>query len=153
MNVQSYLDQMGISYRVCHHPIAYTAQDLAAAEHMSGSKVIKPVIIRAGGEFMMCALPASYKIDIDELRTQLQVSDVAIVNEEKLNDLFPDCELGAEPPIGRLYNMQTLMDESVMNDDQVMFQAGNHSDAVIMSLADYRRAAMPEVAHFGRKLS
>jgi Ala-tRNA(Pro) deacylase len=152
MNVQSYLDQLGIHYRVCHHPIAYTAQDLAAAEHISGQKVIKPVIVRADGQFVMCALPAPYKVDMDELRNQLQASDVSLVEEEKLNDLFPDCELGAAPPIGRLYNMQTLMDESVMTDSQVMFQAGNHSDAVIMSLADYRRAAMPEVAHFGRHI-
>src|SRR4051794_25348239 len=67
MNVQSYLDQLGISYRVCHHPIAYTAQDLAAQEHISGKKVIKPVIVRADGELVMCALPASYKIDVEEL--------------------------------------------------------------------------------------
>jgi Ala-tRNA(Pro) deacylase len=152
MNVQSYLDQLGIQYRVCHHSIAYTAQDLAAAEHMPGQKVIKPVIVRADGQFVMCALPAAYKVDMEELRAQLDARDVSLVEEEKLNELFPDCELGAEPPIGRLFNMQTLMDESVMSDSQVMFQAGNHSDAVIMSLADYRRAAMPEVAHFGRHI-
>jgi len=152
MNVQSYLDELGINYRVCHHPIAYTAQDLAAAEHVPGRKVIKPVIVRADNQFVMCTLPASHKIDIDELKNQLQARDVDLVPEQKLTELFPDCEIGAEPPIGRLYNMQTLMDESVMTDDQVMFQAGTHSDAVIMSLADYRRAAMPEVAHFGRHL-
>jgi Ala-tRNA(Pro) deacylase len=152
MNVQSYLDQLGIHYRMCHHETAYTAQDLAAAEHVPGQKVIKPVIVRADGEFVMCALPAPYKVDIDELRDQLEANNVELVEEEKLNELFPGCELGAEPPIGRLFNMPTLMDESVMNDSQVMFQAGNHSDAVIMSLADYRRAAMPEVAHFGRHI-
>ena len=152
MNVQSYLDALGINYRLCHHPIAYTAQDLAAAEHVPGQKVIKPVIVRADGQLVMCALPASYKIDLDELRRQLQADEVGIVEEEKLNELFPDCELGAEPPIGKLYNMQTLMDESVMTDDQVMFQASNHGDALVMTLADYRRAAMPEVAHFGRHI-
>ena len=152
MNVQSFLDQLGINYKISHHPTAYTAQDLASVEHVPGKKVIKPVVVQADGEFVMCALPASYKIDIEELKEQLEAEDVCLASEQQLADLFPECELGAEPPIGRMFNMQTLMDESVMNDDQVIFQAGTHDDAVTMTLADYRRAAMPEVAHFGRHI-
>ncbi len=152
MNVQSYLDQLGISYRIMHHPIAYTAQDLAAAEHMPGREVIKPVIVRADGRYLMCALPAPYKVDLNELREQLQCEHVELAEESKLSEIFPECELGAEAPIGRLYDLPTIMDESVMNDSQVMFQAGSHSDAIVMSLVDYRRAAMPEVAHFGRHM-
>ena len=148
--LQSFLDAMQVAYRVSHHPTAYTAQDLAMAEHVSGKKVIKPVVVRADEEFVMCALPACYKVDLDELRDQLQVRDIELCKEDKLRELFPDCELGAEPPIGRLYGMTTLMDESLVRDDHVTFQAGTHTDAVTMSLADYRRVAQPELAHFGR---
>ena len=148
--LQTYLDEMQVSYRVSHHPTAYTAQDLAMAEHVSGKNVVKPVIVRAGEEFVMCALPACYKVDLDELKNQLQVRDVELAAEDKLGELFPDCELGAEPPIGRLYGMTTRMDESLTRDDHVTFQAGTHTDAVTMSLADYRRVAQPEMAHFGR---
>jgi Ala-tRNA(Pro) deacylase len=148
--LQSYLDDMQVAYRVSHHPSAYTAQDLAMAEHVSGKKVIKPVIVKADEEFVMCALPACYKVDLDELRNQLQVRDVELAQEDHLRQLFPDCEVGAAPPIGRLYGMTTLMDESLIRDDHVTFQAGTHTDAVTMSLADYRRVAQPELAHFGR---
>src|SRR5207248_3302444 len=120
---------------------AYTAQDLAAMEHVPGQQVIKPVIVKADGQFVMCALPASYKIDLNELRQQLQANDVRLAEEEKLAELFPDCELGAEPPIGRLYGMTTLMDESLVGDERVLFQAGTHNDAIAMTLAEYRRIA------------
>jgi Ala-tRNA(Pro) deacylase len=152
MTVQSFLDEMGIHYRVTRHPLAYTAQDLAAAEHIPGRKVIKPVIVKADGEFVMCALPASYRVDLGELRQQLQAEAVALAEETELRKLFPDAELGAEPPIGRLYGLPTLMDESLISDDHVTFQAGTHCDAVTMTLAEYRKAAQPEVAHFGRHL-
>ncbi len=152
MNLQSYLDEMGIHYRVTKHPDAFTAQDLAAAEHIPGRKVIKPVVVRADGEFVMCALPASYKIDLSELRHQLQCEEVQLADERSLQEIFRDCELGAEPPIGRLYGLPTLMDESLFADDRVTFQAGTHSDAVTMTLADYRRVAQPEVAYFGRHI-
>lgn len=152
MNLQSYLDELGVHYRLSRHDQAYTAQDLAAAEHVSGREVIKPVIVQADGQFVMCALPASYRVDLDELRAQLQASDVKIADEAKFSEMFPDCELGAAPPIGRLYGMPTIMDESLFADEKVMFQAGTHCDAVTMSLADYRRVAMPEVAYFGRHI-
>jgi Ala-tRNA(Pro) deacylase len=150
MKLQSYLDEMGVNYRVSKHEDAFTAQDLAAAEHIPGRKVIKPVVVRADGEFIMCALPASYKVDLSELREQLQCDEVQLADEAALREIFSDCELGAEPPIGRLYGMPTLMDESLFADDRVTFQAGTHTDAITMTLADYRRIAQPEVAYFGR---
>ena len=150
MNLQSFLDEMGANYRVSHHPTVYTAQMLAEIEHVPGRKVIKPVVVQADGEFVMCALPASYRIDLDELKDQLQADTVRLVEEPKLAELFPGCELGAAPPIGRMFGMTTLMDESLVADDRVTFQAGTHEDAVTMSLAEYRRVAQPEMAHFGR---
>ena len=152
MNVQTFLDQMGINYRISAHPTAYTAQDLAAAEHVPGKKVVKPVVVRADGRFVMCVLPAPYKVDLDELKDQLEVKDIELVEEPKLQELFPGCDLGAEPPIGRMFNMETVMDESVLGDDQVIFQAGSHEEAITMRLADYRRAAQAEIAHFGRHI-
>ena len=152
-SLQSYLDDMGVRYRVSHHPTAYTAQMLAEAEHVPGRKVIKPVVVRADGEFVMCALPACYRVDLGELKDQLQANEVQLADEQALATLFPGCEVGAAPPIGRLYGMTTLMDESLIADDRVTFQAGTHEDAVTMSLTEYRRVALPEVAHFGRPVA
>jgi Ala-tRNA(Pro) deacylase len=150
MNLQSLLDDVGVHYRLSRHSTAYTAQMLAETEHVPGRKVIKPVVVQADGEFVMCALPACYRVDLGELKDQLQANEIRLADEQKLAELFPDCELGAAPPIGRLYGLTTLMDESLTADDRVTFQAGTHEDAVTMSLMEYRRVAQPEIAHFGR---
>src|SRR4051812_12429809 len=112
MNLQNYLDEQGVNYRLSHHDPIYTSQDLAATEHIPGRKVIKPVVVKADGQWVMCALPASYRVDIGELRQQLRAEDVKLADEQTLERLFPECELGAEPPIGKLFGMPTLMDES-----------------------------------------
>jgi Ala-tRNA(Pro) deacylase len=152
MNLQTYLDEQGVHYRISHHPPTFTSQDLAATEHVPGRKVIKPVVVRADGQWVMCALPASYRVDLNELRDQLRAQDVMLADEQALTRLFPECELGAEPPIGKLFGMPTLMDESLVADDMVTFQAGTHTDAVTMPLAEYRRIADCEIAHFGRHM-
>ena len=148
--LQAFLDQLDATYRVSHHSSAFTAQDLAMAEHVPGRRVIKPVLVHADGQFVLCALPACYRVDLDELLQQIPARNVKLAEERTLADLFPDCELGAAPPVGRIYGMLTLMDESLTADDHVTFQAGTHSDSVTMSLAEYRRVAQPEIAHFAR---
>ena len=148
--LHSFLDELDATYRVSHHDTAYTAQDLAMAEHLPGRRVIKPVLVQADGQFVLCALPACYRVDLEELREQIPAKDVRLADERLLTNVFPDCEVGAVPPVGRIYGMLTLMDESVTADDHVTFQAGTHSDSVTMSLAEYRRIAQPEIAHFAR---
>ena len=152
MTLQDYLDEMDVHYRLTSHPTSYTSQDMAAHEHVSGRKVVKPVLVEADGQTYLCALPASARIDMEQLRGQIHAKDVRLVGEDQLREWFPDCEVGAEPPIGRLYGLPTLMDESLFQDDQVTFQAGTHNLAVTMSMADYRRVAQPEVGNFSRHL-
>jgi Ala-tRNA(Pro) deacylase len=151
MNLMSYLDEHGVPYHVSYHPTVYTAQTLAAAEHVPGIQVIKPVVVEADGQLMICALPASHRIDLEELRNQLEVDFVRICSEDELKQVFSDCEVGAEPPIGRLFGLPTIMDGALLNDDRVTFQAGTHDSSITMRLADYRRIAQPELAHFSRQ--
>ena len=152
MNLPSFLDEHGVNYRLSHHPETYRSQDLAQIEHISGRSVVKPVLVKADGQFVLCALPASHNVDLMELRDQLRAKEVFLADESQLQKCFPDCELGAEPPIGKIWGLPTLMDESLTADDLVMFQAGTHDQAVTMTLAEYRRVAQPEMAHFARPM-
>ena len=150
MNLRSYLDQSGVQYQWLHHDMAYTAQELAQREHTSGRKVIKPVVVEADGQHLLCALPAAYQVDLERLREELHATDAKLADEQTMQQLFKDCELGAEPPIGGMFGLPTLMDESVEAQDEVTFQAGTHQDAVRMSVEDYMRITNPRVANFRR---
>lgn len=149
MNLTTVLDEMGVKYARGEHPTTYTSQDLAAAEHVPGRRVIKPVVVEADGKAVMCVLPATSRIDLQELRRELRADEAHLVEEQRLAQLCPDCELGAEPPIGRLFGMPTYMDESLMAESKVTFQAGTHRSSITMDFADYFRVAQPTVGHFG----
>ena len=150
MRLQSYLDRMGISYETRQHEPTFTAQELAEREHVSGHRVIKPVLVEADGQFVLCALPASCRIDIDALRRELGADEMKLADERVLSELFEDCETGAEPPIGAIFGIPTVMDESLAHMDQVTFQSGTHQEAVTMRMDDFRRIAQPGIGHFTR---
>lgn len=150
MNLMELLDRERIPYSQDEHPETGTAIGLAVAERVPGHQVIKPVVVEADGVMVMCALPADRRVDMSSLRSILGARQLRLVNEYELAELCPDCELGAEPPIGRLYGMDTLLDESVLDEDIVIFQAGTHHTAVRMSRDDFQRLANARIVSFSR---
>lgn len=153
MDLRTYLDQLGVNYAWMHHDPTYTAQGLAAREHVSGRRVVKPVVVNADGQFVMCALPSSRRIDIERLKEELHAHEARIATELDIQRLFVDCELGAEPPIGQLWGMPTILDDAVLGNDRVMFQAGTHQDGVEMQLDDYLHLAKPRICRFTTPLA
>lgn len=148
MGVVEFLDKSKVKYEVSKHQPAFTAQQMAAEEHEPGKYVAKPVIVKADDKYVMCVLSACYKIDLSALKKQLGAKKVKLVEEEDIGKIFPDCELGAEPPFGNLYDMPTIMDKALEEDDHIMFQAGSHEKAIRMSMADYRKLVEPKVLQF-----
>lgn len=148
MQVMEFLDKAGVNYEVTEHKAVFTAQRMAAEEHESGKYVAKPVIIKAGDEYVMCVLAACCKVDLRVLKKQLGAKSVKLAEENQIGKIFPDCDLGAEPPFGNLYDLPTIMDKSLEKDDHILFQAGSHEKAIRMSMADYRKLVAPQILDF-----
>ena len=149
MRVTDLLKKSKTKHEVCEHTPVFSAQGLAAIEHESGKFVAKPVIVRAGDRYIMCVLAAHRKVDLAKLKSQLKAKSVELADEDEIGKLFPDCELGAEPPFGNLYDLDTVMDKALERDDHILFQAGTHGKAIRMSMADYRKLADPKVLDIG----
>lgn len=148
MNVFEYLDQSNAHYAVSEHAPTYSAQVMAAEEHEKGRYVAKPVIVKSEGNLIMCVLAAPDKVVFDKLRDYLGTDDVTLALEDETREIFADCEEGAEPPLGRLYGLRTIMDSSLEDDDHIIFQAGTHDKAVRMTMSDYLALAQPEIVDF-----
>ena len=153
MRVIEFLDKSAVRYEVTEHQPAFTAQSMAAAEHEPGKYVAKPVIVKADGKYVMCVLSASHKIDLRALKSQLGAKSVELAKENDMEKIFPDCELGAEPPFGNLYDLPTIIDKDLEKDDHIMFQAGAHEKAIRMIMDDYRKLVAPKVLEFSYRVT
>jgi Ala-tRNA(Pro) deacylase len=153
MKVLDLLKSKGIEYEVTEHKPTFSAQRMAAVEHEPGRYVAKPVLVKADGKIFMCVLDANHKIDLKSLREQLGAKKVELAGETEIGNLFGDCELGAEPPFGNLYDLPTIMDAELGNDDHIVFQAGSHDKAIRISLADYCELVQPKILEFSYHIS
>ena len=146
--VKAYLDNAGVKYEVVEHPAVYTAQEVAAVTRVKGKELVKAVMVKVDGELVMLALPATRKINFEVLREILGGKKVILAHEEEFSSLFPDCDTGAMPPLGNLYNVTTLVDQSLAEDKEIVFNAGTHHDIIKISFEDFKRIEKPKMAGF-----
>lgn len=146
--VKAFLDAHHIRYVVITHSKAYTAQGIAAISHISGQELAKSVIVKLDGALAMAVLPASYQVDLDMLRRKTGVRVAELATESEFKRHFPDCETGAMPPFGNLYDIPVYVDETLMMDRKIAFNAGSHYELIKMTCDDYMQLVKPEVMEF-----
>lgn len=137
--IKSFLDNSKVGYQILEHPVAYTALEVAGSQHIPGRQVAKCVIVNADGEFWMCVLPSIHFIDFDKLKAFTGAKELRLANEAELSRLFPDVELGAEPPFGHLYGLKVIIDKALEEDETIAFNAGTHTDMIQMKFDDFQR--------------
>jgi Ala-tRNA(Pro) deacylase len=150
MSCRQRLEQLfateGVRYQMITHPTAYTAQEVAAVEHVSGYRVAKVIMAAVDSALVMLVLPAPHRVDLLKLRKALGVETARLAREDEFAHVFPDCELGAMPPFGNLYGIAVYVDESLAHDPQIVFNAGSHRETMTVAYADFERLARPLIA-------
>ncbi|MFB3826451.1 MAG: aminoacyl-tRNA deacylase [Bryobacteraceae bacterium] len=145
------MDESRVGYTHTVHQLAYTAREVASAEHVPPQEVAKTVIVWGDNGYSMLVLPASMVVDFQEVRAVLGLSHVRLATESELAQLFPDCDLGAMPPFGNLYLMPVYMDRTLLRDERIAFNAGTHRDVIHMKMDDYRRLVEPKIVSVSRE--
>jgi len=139
------LDRQKVKYVVIQHSSAYTAQEIAASAHIPGKELAKTVIVKINGKMAMAVLPASYKVDLKQLKEVAGATSVELAGEQEFGNLFPDCEAGAMPPFGNLYGMDVFVSESLAEDQEIAFSAGSHTELIRLSYKDFHELVKPKL--------
>ncbi len=146
--LKDYLDQNGIKYTLITHSQAFTAQELAASMHVPGRELAKVVIVKLDDQLAMAVLPAHHQIDFARLTEATGAQRVRLASEDEFKNLFPDCEIGAMPPFGNLYGLPVYVARPLAEDEEIVFNAGTHREAIRMKEADFERLVKPTVVDF-----
>ena len=136
--LQDYMNQCGVHFDEVPHAYAFQPAKAAEAAHIAGRRVAKGVLVRAGDQYMMAVVPSSKQIRFDDLGRWLG-RDVTLAGEQDSRALFDDCELGAIPPVGAAFGLETVIDDDLLNTDEVYFEGGDHRTLVHVESGDWRR--------------
>lgn len=146
--LEQYLIDNRVYYEVQDHRQAFTIQEVAAVLHEKGMHVAKVFMVWADAQLIMLVLPAPALVDLDQVRIMLNAKEVRRAREAEFARLFPDCDVGAMPPLGHLYHVPVYLDCSLADQATIVFQAGSHRTTLKIAMSDYWRLVQPKVGDF-----
>ena len=148
-SISRYLEQHAVAFSVVPHSIAYTAQEEAAATHVPGREWAKAVVCIIDDQPTLAVVPADHVVDLERLRDACGAKRVRLASEAEFRPLYADCEVGAMPPFGPLYEQPVVVDRSLTSDPEILFNGGSHREAIRMRYHDFEELVKPRVADFG----
>jgi Ala-tRNA(Pro) deacylase len=151
MKVDELLSSRHIPFERLRHRPAYTANRAAQVLHVPGKQMAKSVLLRTGQGYAVAVLPATHQIDLDQIRQCLADEGVEMATEGDMEQVFPDCEKGAVPPFGSFYHLRTIVEEALAEDEEIVFDAQSHDEAIRMAYRDYEAVEHPLKAHFANR--
>jgi Ala-tRNA(Pro) deacylase len=146
--LKEYLDKNNIKYVIIQHSLAYTTPEIAALAHIPGKELAKTVIIKIDGKMAMAVLPASYRVDFDIFKQAIGAKKIEMATEKEFENIFSDCETGAMPPFGNLYDMSVFVAESLTEDKEITFNACSHRELIKLAYEDFEKLVRPKIIKF-----
>jgi Ala-tRNA(Pro) deacylase len=153
--LQAYLKQHEIKYHLITHPHTGSSMESAEQAHVPGDALAKGVLVSTAKDgYRLVVIPSDYHVDLESLYQRLN-QEVMMATEAELAQCFPDCEVGAVPPLGAAYGIKTLWDpdSSLGKQDKIYFEAGDHVHLVQLSGRSFHELmASAERGEFSRHI-
>jgi Ala-tRNA(Pro) deacylase len=147
-SIDRFLQEARVPFTTFQHRPAFTAQEEAAVSHVPGRSWAKIVVCFADEEPVLVVLPACFRVDFDALRALTGATAIRLGREEEFAGLYPDCQPGAMPPFGNLYLQRVFVDQTLVGEVEMVFNAGTHTDAIRMHYGDFVEVTRPVVGAF-----
>lgn len=137
LKLADYLAAHSVPFDLVAHSHTRSSLQSARSMDLTPGCLVKAVVLEDENDrFLMAVLPASRKVDLGELRRCFGHM-LRLASEADLRERFGDCEVGAVPPVGNAYGMETVWDDSLMSRPDVYFEAGDHETSVHLKTRDF----------------
>jgi Ala-tRNA(Pro) deacylase len=131
-SVLNVLKGQGVDYSTVSHPRTFSSAETASAAHVDDDHIAKTVVVKDQRGYLLAVIPAGRWLDIQRLRDEL-ARDLHVAPEDEADELFPDCQPGAFPPLGEAYGLETVLDEALTGLAKVYFEAGDHEQLIVVT--------------------
>lgn len=141
-----FLDSHNVKYTTISHSQALAAQEIAMVAHIPGKTLAKTVVLKVDDKLLMVVIPATDMVDFKSVKKASGATTAQLASEDEFTSRFPECEVGAMPPFGNLYEMDVVVADDLAEDEEIAFNAGSHRELIKMSYTDFEQLVKPKVA-------
>lgn len=139
------LGEAGIEFTRSSHREVRTSAEAAEVRGTSLHSGAKALIVKGDHGFVMLVMPADMSLHGSAARKQIESRRMRFATPDELlelTDLLP----GSIPPFGSLFNLKTICDERLADNERINFNAGSRSQSIQLSYRDYVAFESPLIA-------
>lgn len=152
--ITSLLASNGCWFETFEHPPVRTSEE--AAKLRSGYELkqgAKAIILRvryskANKQFVMLVFPADRKFDENKVKALLRARDLRFATEQEVAALTGGVQVGGVPPFGNLFSLPVIVDPALLENERIVFNAGDRCFSVAMRSTDFIRLVNPRFESF-----
>ncbi|HVZ05895.1 YbaK/EbsC family protein [Hyphomicrobium sp.] len=145
ISLQQYLEGHGVDYDVVTHMPTHSSRETARASLIPEDRLAKGVLLRQDDGYLLAIVPASYRVELDELSKFLG-QPIVLASEIEASAIFGDCALGSVPPLAGAYDLTAVLDKNLESPGDVYFEGGDHRSLVHLAGGDFQRL-MHDIPH------
>lgn len=143
----SLLKKNNITYQLYEHLPVYTSQEAAKIRQTSQTQGAKALVFLADKKPILLVLPGNKKVDTRTFKKTFGVNDLSFAKAEQVLELT-GLEIGAIPPFGNVMNLTTYVDKTLLNEEEIAFNAGAHTKSIKMKTKDYLNLCQSKISSF-----
>ncbi|WP_423199504.1 MULTISPECIES: aminoacyl-tRNA deacylase [unclassified Cupriavidus] len=146
------LSSRNSQYDIIRHPYSLSSMATAQAAHVPGDRLAKTLLLEDENGYVAAVIPSSHHLQMHAICEQTG-RQLTLAPEDELREVFKDCDLGAIPPVAMAYGMRTYVDDSLLDEPEVWFEAGDHLELVHMRGDQFKMLmADAERGHFAHRM-
>ncbi len=148
--IRALLNANSIDYREAEHSPTKTSEEAAKARGEDLSIGGKAIVLKVDNSFYLFVLSASKRIDSPKIKKYFHAKRIRFATKGELLNLT-GLVPGSVPPFGKpIIDLKLFIDNSIVENDRIAFNAGSLTNSIIMSVKDYINIAQPEIFNFSQ---
>jgi len=151
MQITDLLKKHGVWFETFTHAPVRTSEEAAQVRDgytlQQGAKaiIVRVKITNTNRKFVMLVIPGDVRFDTGKVKRLFAAKDMRFATEEEVVKLTDGVQPGGVPPFGNLFGLEIIADPTLLQNEKIVFNAGDRSFSVAMKSADYRKLAQPRI--------
>jgi prolyl-tRNA editing enzyme YbaK/EbsC (Cys-tRNA(Pro) deacylase) len=146
--LSTYLNDNNISFQSIQHEPTYTSEQSAQARGEDLSMGGKALVMKIDDKFHLFVISASKKCDSKKIKEHMKAKKIRFATSDELMNLT-GLVPGSIPPFGQpILPFELHVDESILKNEKIAFNAGDLTRSIIMLVKDYLNITKADIFLF-----
>ncbi|MEH6649381.1 MAG: YbaK/EbsC family protein [Motiliproteus sp.] len=147
--IYAYLDQARVPYQRIEATSPYSPSPAGHSSPGHSGLISKTVVLEIDNQLALLVFPANHRVDLKELCRSIRCYSITLPNDARITSSIHDYQRDTITPLGNLYGLDVYLAESLSQQPDITFRAGDQNELVRMPYDQFAKLVEPIIVRYG----